>query len=273
MKKLHFRFSAILHQLGILALALMFFAFAGLAAEPVKGANARFIDETGTLSSEETSYLVGLMDEISQRQSCDVLGVMVNSLGGMSADAYAREYFLSQGFGQGEEKSGVVMVVSLGDSEYGFYTEGYANSEAFEYYLDDISERAKSYLSGGDFLGAFRTYAQLSDEYLTLSAQGIEPGPTQTERGVLRGGIAAAVGAIAGWLGLGGQKAALTSVHQQSGARTYLRQNSLNLTDTRETFLYNQVTRTRKVQPREGGRPMSGMSGTGNHGSGHGGKF
>lgn len=53
----------------------------------------RLADEADLLSSEEETALLENLDEISERQQCDVVVVTVNSLEGKTAEAYADDYF------------------------------------------------------------------------------------------------------------------------------------------------------------------------------------
>ena len=66
------------------------------------GTVSRLDDQAGLLDAEQQESLSSTLDEISERDQVDVVVVTVNSLEGKTAQAYAEDYFIDHGYGQGE---------------------------------------------------------------------------------------------------------------------------------------------------------------------------
>ena len=70
-----------------------------------------WIRVAGELEEEE---LEARLDEISEREQVDVIIVTTNSLEGKTAQAYADDYFIDHGYGQGEDGDGILFLVGYG---------------------------------------------------------------------------------------------------------------------------------------------------------------
>jgi uncharacterized protein len=84
--------------------------------------------------------------------------------------------------------------------------------------------------------------------------------------------IAVAAGFIIGKIYAGKLKGELTSVRRQNAAVGYVREGSLNVTNSNEFFLYKNVSRTAKPTSSSGGSSTHKSSSGASHGGG-GGKF
>ena len=72
------------------------------------GTVSRLDDQAGLLDAEQQESLSSTLDEISERDQVDVVVVTVNSLEGKTAQAYAEDYFIDHGYGQGENGDGIL---------------------------------------------------------------------------------------------------------------------------------------------------------------------
>ena len=83
-------------------------------------------DQAGLLDAEQKESLSSTLDEISEREQVDVVIVTVNSLEGKTAQAYAEDYFIDRGYGQGENGDGILFLLDMGDRNWAIATHGYA---------------------------------------------------------------------------------------------------------------------------------------------------
>lgn len=60
--------------------------------------------------------------------------------------------------------------------------------------------------------------------------------------------VGAIIGVIIAVIIMLSLKAQLSSVHMQSAARSYIKQGSFHLTQSRETYLYKKVDRTERAK-------------------------
>ena len=264
MKKMNVR--SILAVLVTLILALSVIGSLSSSA-----ASAYVVDESGMLSQEQLQQLDAELETYSKNNQCDIVFVLKKSLNGVPSTT-AADTFFDENVGFGSSNSGIVLLFAIDESEYAFSTGGYAYSVFSDYECDEIISQVAPYLKSGDYAGAISKFGAGADYY--LQRYNASPAPEEKKHSGIWALIAPVVGAIAGWIGTGGQKAALTSVHQQQGARNYVRNNSFQIQDAREQFLYSQVTRTPRQQSQDPNRPTSsrpsGGGGGGVHGGTHG---
>ena len=80
------------------------------------------------------------------------------------------------------------------------------------------------------------------------------------------------IGLVLALVVVGGMKMGMKSVRNQTAAGSYVKDGSLNITESRDMFLYHTVTRTEKPKEKEGGSSTHTSSSGREHGGG-GGKF
>ena len=128
----------------------------------------RLVDRADLLSELEEEELEARLDEISERQQADVVVVTVNSLDGKSAQDYADDFYDYNGYGIGTDKSGILLLVSMEARDWHITTTGFGIRAITDAGLDYISDQFLPYLSDGEYLDAFETYADLCDEFLRV---------------------------------------------------------------------------------------------------------
>ena len=86
--------------------------------------------------------------------------------------------------------------------------------------------------------------------------------------------VAIIVGFILSFITVGNMKSKLKTVRFQPAANSYMKAGSMNITESRDMFLYNTVTRTAKPKDSDsGGGSSTHTSSSGSSHGGGGGKF
>lgn len=248
------------------------------AADGFVDAYYRVVDIAGLLTEDENWELIAKLDEISIRQSMDIVVLTTDTLDGDSPMDYADYAYDSLQFGYGDSRDGVLLLVSIAESDWYISTCGYGITAFTDAGIQHIGDEIRPYLSDGDFMTAFERYAELCDEFITRARSG-EP----YDRGTLPkepfshvkwifGSLI--VGFIVATIVVGRMKGQLKTVRAQNTANSYMKKDSMNVAESRDLFLYRTVTRTAKATNNGGGGGSSthrSSSGT-THGGG-GGKF
>ena len=235
-----------------LSLALLLFPLCAVNAEtiPAEGQMPRLVDDAGLLDSTEEVLLEKKLDEISERQQCDVAVVTVNGLDGKSPTAYADDFYDYNGYGYGAGNDGILLLVSMEDRDWAITTCGNAIDVFTDAGQEYIVSQFRPDLSGGKYYDAFDCFAEQCDYFLTQAAQG-EPFDEDTlpktfdPIWVL---ISCALGIVIAFCVVTGMKSQLKSVRAQSGAQGYIRPGGFHLTGGNELFLYRNVTRTQRAE-------------------------
>ena len=106
-------------------------------------------DYAGVLSDEEAEALETKLEEISERQLCEVAVVTVNSLEGKTAAAYADDYYDQNGYGYGEADDGILLLVSMKDRDYAITTFAFGQTAFTDAGLEYIVEKFRPDLCEG----------------------------------------------------------------------------------------------------------------------------
>ena len=237
----------------------------------------RLLDMASLLSDEDVDSLTARLDELSLRQKMDVVIATTNTLEGKSVVAYADDLYDYCSFGYGANRDGLILVISMEDNDWYISTCGYGITAFTDAGIKYIGEQIVPYLSDKDFAGAFATYITLCDEFITQARTGKPydigslPRKPMSPAWIL---VCLIIGLILSCVTVGKMKAKLTTVRAQAAANSYMKNDSMNITDSREMFLYKNVTRTKRSNESSGGGGSSthtSSSGT-SHGGG-GGKF
>lgn len=263
---------------AILTLSAIFM-FPAFAA----GDMPRLMDMADLLSDDEESDLSSLLDEISKRQQVDIVVVTVDSMEGASAVVYADDYYDYNGYGYGDERDGILLLISMDERDWHISTHGFAITALTDAGQEYISEIFLNDLSMGDYAAAFTRFAGLCDDFITQARTG-EPYdtdhlPNEPFEPLLSLVTAFAIAFIIALISTGIMKGQLKTVRSQTAADNYTKQDSMKLTKKSDLFLYKKVDRLEKTESSSsssssssGGSQTHTSSSGATHG-GSGGKF
>lgn len=246
----------------------------GAESTVVLDTRARVVDMAELLNDSEKTALLSKLDEISERQKLDIVVLTVNTLDGKTPRDYADDFYDYNGYGFGENKDGILLLVSMEDRDWWISTTGYGITALTDAGIEYISEKFLSDLSDGDYAQAFTTYAELCDQFITQAKTG-EPydtgnmpeEPFNVAWNIL---VAFVIGLVVAVIVTGIMKKQLKTVQLKSEANNYVKANSMIVTENRDLFLYNQVSR--RARPKETDNSSGGSSThTSSSGSSHGG--
>lgn len=249
---------------------------------PVERQLPRLVDDAYLLSEYEAEMLLEKLDEISEQEQVDVVVVTVNSLDGKTSTEYADDFYDYNGYGMGDNDDGILLLVSMGDRDLATSTHGSAINIFSDYTQEYIIDQFIEDLGAGNYSIAFNTFADLCRDYIVQSKTVYtdEPYKTDTsgdyaddydgglthERGLFRTIqaffiravymfpsymtlVVILMGAIIAFIITGIMRSKLKSVRMQSTASNYVINNSLNITDSREAFLYSSISKVKIQKP------------------------
>lgn len=237
----------------------------------------RVVDMAELLSDSDKTALLSKLDEISERQKLDIVVLTVNTLDGKTPRDYADDFYDYNGYGFGENKDGILLLVSMEDRDWWISTTGYGITALTDAGIEYISKKFLSDLSDGDYAQAFTTYAELCDQFITQAKTG-EPydignmpkEPFNIAWNIL---VAFVIGLVVAFVVTNIMKKQLKTVQLKSEANNYVKSNSMIVTENRDLFLYNQVSR--RARPKETDNRSGSSGGSSTHtsssGSSHGG--
>ena len=242
----------------------------------VSNAKELVVDEAGLLSEEEKADLSQRAQEISQRQDCDVVIVTVNGLGYQTAEEYADDYFDYKGYGTGNDRSGILFLISMEDRDFAISTRGEAINAFTDNALNYIfTQKLRSSLSGNAFYQAFSAFLKASDSMLNVYRGTASDAEMQEYGAFLSNGdptprqhnyvgsviIALILGFLVAYIPMSSLKAQVKNVHKKANATGYHIKDSMHLNVSNDRYLYaNTVVRVIQRAPVSSGGGGGGSS-------------
>ena len=239
---------------------------------PEERLRMRLEDEADLLTEEEEADLLSKLDEISERQECDVVVLTVDSLNGRSAVEYADDFYDYNGYGYGESRDGILLLISMEEHDWVISTCGFGITAFTDAGQEYMTDKFVPMLSDGEYLEAFTEYAQLCDEFITQAKTG-EP----YDSGNLPKGSVSPIwivgdliiGLVIAFIIGSVMKSKLKSVRMQATAEDYAVPGSMILTANWDRLVNKTVT-TRRIERENsssGSSTHSSSSGTSHGGS------
>lgn len=254
----------------------------------------RVIDDAMLLTQDECSALEDQAGDIYQDYEMDVVIVTTVDTGGKSVQTYADDYYDENGYGWGENATGVLLLVNMDTREWYISTCGDAIYILTDYALDTLGNELAYFLSQGLYYMAFENFMSSLPQYIRAYDQGrpvdgyVEPDTYWPESGDETvyyhsepdyGGIAISslvIGLVTALVAVLVMRSRMNTAKFQKHAGNYLVSGTYRLHTSRDMFLYSQVSK-RPRQQNNSGRPGGGSSvhrssGGRSHG-GRGGRF
>lgn len=234
------------------------------------GSVPRLVDGADYLTDREEAELLNRLDEISVRQGMDVVIVTVPGLNGEDITAFADDFYDENGY----RPDGILLLISDSEREWAVSTTGYGITAFTDAGQEYLMGRCMDALSGGEYAAAFGIYADLCDELIAQAKAGMPydvdaKGPFRVGRSLL---VSVVIGLLAALIVTGSMKSKLRTVHAQTAASQYVKPGSMNVTESREMFLYTQLRRQKRETKKSGGSSTHVSSSGRTHG-GSSGKF
>ena len=277
MKKTSNRLRSLFAALAALVLA----AALAVPAFAVEGGFAdlyyRMNDSANVLTEDEDNELEDALEELSLRQSFDVVIATIESLESVdytSMEEYADDLYDFCQFGYGADRDGVLLLVSVGDRKWHISTCGYGITAFTDAGIQYLGEQMTPDMADGDYAAAFRTFVQWSDAYIDAARSGRPYDVKNLPReplSLMYLFLALGIGLVLAWVVVGVMKSQLRSVAFQENAASYVREGSMNLTNSRELFLYRDVHRTERVEEKDSDSSGGSSTHTSSSGTTHGG--
>lgn len=257
------------------------------AAVPVLADNEGFADEyyrvqdmAALLNGSEEEALNEKLDEISLRQNMDIIVATTEDLNGYSVREYADMLYEQCLFGYGSDKDGLILLISMEDHDWCISTCGYGITAFTDAGIEYIGEQITPELSEGNYVAAFSSYAELCDDLITQARAGnpygVDDGdgdstePASQSLSLVWIPAALVIGFIIAKIIVGNMKSELKSVKKQAAANSYVKSGSMNITESRDLFLYHTVTKTAKSKSSSSGSSTHSSSSGTTHGGGSG---
>lgn len=234
---------------------------AGIFSENVyaaeEGHTERLADFAGLLDEDQKEELEAKLDQISEDYNCDVVIDAEESIDGMDPTAYADDFFDYNDYGMGDDKSGILFMLTMSERKWAISTHGEAISIFTDAGQEYITDNIVSYFSDGDYYEGFTEFADLCEEFIIQTQNG-EPYdvgnlPEETIPAYIIFLVSLVIGFVIAVIISVVMRSGMKTVHMKPDAADYMKEGSLHINRSRDMFLYHNVTRTAKPKNESSG--------------------
>jgi len=234
-------------------------------------------DEPDLLTDSEETALIAKLEDIGAQHQMEVVVAAFETIGDYTPMEYADDFYDYNGYGYGENRDGLILIVVMDTSDWWISTCGEAIRVFTDAGIDYIGRQIVPYMSEGDFNTAFNEFADQCSAFMAQAKTGDPFDVHNLPKEPFGVGMALVIALVAGLViaavytaSLRGQ---LKSVQAQRAAAGYVKNGSLQITNSRDFFLYRHVSRTVKESSSSGGGSSTHRSSSGTTHGGGGGKF
>ena len=248
----------------------------------------RLVDDADKLSDSVEAELSSQLDSIASTYGLEAVVLILedyetydSSISASSAEQFAKAYYADCGFGYDDEKSGILLLISMAERDWHMYIQGEAQVAVNNYGFDCISSRLVEEMKNDNYEYAIERYVSDIEKFYGAYSEGEPYGDdnlyenyTQTSSSGMGGlayVIAIAISLVVAFIVVHSMKSGMNTAKPQPAAREYVKKGSFVLTNQQDLFLYSQTTKTAK--PKETSSSSGGSSSGSRGGSGGGGKF
>ena len=214
-------------------------------AMPVTAAAQYVVDDADILSDSEERELEALASELSARYDCDICILTVwdyRDYGSSGVRGAAEQYFTENSLGQGSDKNGVLLLLSMAERDYALIAHGgLANASFTDYGKEVLSGEFLDDFRYDDWYDGFYDYLDGCEWLLDEAEQGE---PVDVSRGG-SGSIwlvflvpLAVAGAACGVM-----VATMKTARKQTHANTYIPDGGVRITGRSDRFINRTVVR------------------------------
>ena len=240
-----------IHKLGTFVLSLLIIITV-LSPLNLKAADKLtfLVDEAGLLSAEEAADIESQLACLAQKYDMHYVIVTSKDPDISSPMEAADDFFDYNGYGAGEDRSGVLLYINMETRDVWISTRGFGITAFTDAGIDYILDELAMGLGDELYYDTFETYVARCDDFTQQAKNGtpydvdhMPEEPFPVIGGLIMCMIFGAVVALIYILVLRGQ---LRSVAPNESAIDYMKKGSMHVTNSREFFLYRTVTRTER---------------------------
>ncbi len=282
-----------MHFMAALLLSFLFLLPAGTVlsfAENADTTHAYIVDQAGVLSDTEREELNTKLQEFRETNQFDLVIVIATGVDPDDRQTYADDFYDYNGYGYGDDRDGILLLVNVNAD--GSYESGNSwistcgsGISLFSYStIQEMGQVLTPYLTAGNYVTAFQQFITLSKAQYNsgTSGDGWADGDWNEDQSFSVGSSgwdvkvivisALVVGVMGTAVVVLILKRQLISVRPARDASRYVVDNSLQLRNSHDIFLYSHVTQTRRPQQTDNSGPGGGGGiHTSSSGSHHGG--
>ncbi len=250
--------------LFILVLCTLIFTFNSLVVHATYDEIPPLIDDADLFSSSEEQTLTNAVMYLYEEYDYDIYLITIGSLDGYPLSDWAEEFPLNR------DRGGVVFIINMEPDNRGYYTQ--ENNPGLYVFTDKaydaIDDDVQPLLADGDYYDAFLEFLYLTEEFLIAAESGEYYGTGFDLSDYTQyAGLSILFGIFIAFIVNKILVKQMNTAVEAAEASNYLKSGSLNITVSRDRFLYENTTRVAIPKKSSSGGGSSGGGSRGRGGS------
>ena len=197
-------------------------------------------DGADLLTAAEERSLIERLDSVSEAYKVDIIIVTVKTVGNYTSDQYIEMIYDENNFGYGENRDGVLLLITMREREYRILSNGFGATAISLDDIDFIGDYISYELSEGYYADAFHLFIDECEYEINGEINGF---PFEFGINLC---ISLVIGLIVALIVTGIMRSKLKSVGMQLAATEYVKKGSMHLTMSNDLFLYRTISRRKK---------------------------
>ena len=242
----------------LVLIAVCFFVISPHAfAENEFGTDKKYvIDEAFLLSPEEEEKIEEEIITLREKYKFDLVILTVNSLKGKSSMEYADDYYDYNGYGYGKNYDGALLLISIGTLD-GTGRQGWISTSGKgidiidDENISSMGENLSELLSDNKFFDAGISFVSMCENELMGSK-------------LTKWIISAIIGLALSIIIVFTMRLGMNTAVKMRAASDYIKKDSLNITESKDLYMFSTVSRVKKAEKSSTHTGSSGRS----HGGG-----
>lgn len=233
--------------------------------------NFTVVDNAGYLTENQLEELSKQLDDIRQKYDFDVAVYTEEAMSGADAESTADDLYDYTLYGYGENSDGIMLYIAKNERVYHFTTHGSGETIFNDSGLEYLESKILPSLQEDDYYTAMKLYGEYCEELLEMASQGEPYNDNELTTGYICcvAGGALLLPLLLAYLMTKKKTKQMKTAVENNYAANYMKPGSMNLSMSRDIFLYSTMSRTEKAKSSSG----SHTSSSGERHGGRGGSF
>lgn len=217
----------------------------------------RLINKTNILEKEEEIAIEKEIRRLIDKHNQDILIIIAENysyFGDEEIFPFLEKFFIGNGYGVGEQNSGIALMLSMADRKYAIVIRGETKEYIDDYRYKKMLEPILAELKSNNFKEGITAFQNEVDKYMTSGKAPIRMYPMSIR--LIASLVIALIFIVVNILLLSNKKA-------KTEAGDYLIEGSFKLNSGREDFVRKTIHKTARAKSSSGGSGGGGSSGGG----------
>ncbi len=148
-----------------LTILFTLFCCLGILSQPLFAGESRVYDQASLFTSSEIQSLEDAISTLVATYQMDIVIVTTDDAQGATSQDYADDFYDYNGFGIGEDKDGLLLLIDMDNRNVYISTTGLAIRHLTDARINALLDNVTPYLSDGDFYRASTTFLRKVEGY------------------------------------------------------------------------------------------------------------